>query len=309
MGIPEIGDHMNVGVFLLFDGDWKTDDCGVSSFVSSSCRGVNVPRNATYEELASIVYNSIGVDKLRYDLVFKAWRSRENALMAVRGTVEDSYGELPSYLFMLHKKNPGCCRPVLCIDASFLKHKVRGQLLVAIALDANEQLYPVAFGVVDLENNNSWTYFMQQLRLTIGSVPNLIFISDRHPSIANALSAVFPKAHHSACTYHIKMNIVAKFKTDNCHVEFDLASRAYTESMFQKHFDKIRTKDPMIAQYLEQIGVERWSRAFFPGSRYNQMTSFTQLNRGAWLMRRHVIQFFIIMKLGTFPNISRNESA
>ncbi|XP_047312825.1 uncharacterized protein LOC124916136 [Impatiens glandulifera] len=63
--------HMNVGVFLLFDGDWKTDDCGVSSFVSSSCRGVNVPRNATYEELASIVYNATCVDKLRYDLVFK----------------------------------------------------------------------------------------------------------------------------------------------------------------------------------------------------------------------------------------------
>ncbi|XP_047337898.1 uncharacterized protein LOC124941602 [Impatiens glandulifera] len=233
----------------------------------------------------------------------KAWRSREKALMAVRGTVEDSYDELPSYL--LQKKNPGtitdiqtdekghfmymfislgvsirgfigCCRPVLCIDASFLKHKVGGQLLVAIALNANEQLYPVAFGVVDSENNNSWTYFMQQLRLAIVSFPDLVFISDRHP---------------------------------NCHVEFDLASRAYTESTFQKHFDKIRTKDPRIAEYLEQIGVERWSRAFLSGSRYNQMTSFTQLNRGAWHMRRHVIQFFIIMKLGTFPNISRNESA
>ena len=114
----------------------------------------------------------------------KAWRSREKALMAVRGTVEDSYGRLPSYLYKLEMKNPGTitdiqtdeighfrymfmslgvsirgfkswCRPVLCVDASFLKHKIGGQLLVAIALDANEQLYPVAFGVVDSENNNS----------------------------------------------------------------------------------------------------------------------------------------------------------
>ncbi|XP_047306200.1 uncharacterized protein LOC124909578 [Impatiens glandulifera] len=221
--------------------------------------------------------------------------------MAVRGTMEESYGKLSSYLFMLAKNNLGTitdiqtdehghfrhmfmslgcsirgfryCRPVLCVDASFLKHKIGGQVLVAIALDANEQLFPVAFGVVDLENNNSWTYFMQQLRVAIELVPYLVFVSDRHPSIANALSAVFPKAHHAACTYHIKMNIMAKFKTDNFHDEFDMASRAYIVPQFHQHFDKIKTKDPRIAAYLEQIGVERWSRAFFPSFRYNQMTA------------------------------------
>ena len=232
----------------------------------------------------------------------KAWRSREKALMAVRGTVEDSYGKLPSYLYMLQKKNPGTltdiqtdelgqfrymflsigvsisgflssCRPVICVDASFLKHKIGGQLLVAIALDANEQLYPVAFGVVDSENNNSWMYFMQKLRGAIGSVPELVFVSDRHPSIANALSVVFPEAHHGACTYHIKMNIMAKFKTDCCHDVFESASRAFTVSAFNRYFDRIRVRHPGIAAYLEAIGLERWSRALFPGKRYNVMTS------------------------------------
>ncbi|XP_047331533.1 uncharacterized protein LOC124935119 [Impatiens glandulifera] len=203
------------------------------------------------------------------------------ALMAVRGTVEESYGKLSSYLFMLAKINPGTitdiqtdehghfrcmfmslgfsirgfryCHSVLCVDANFLKHKIGCQLLVAIALDANEQLYLVAFGVVDSENNNSWTYFMQQLRVAIGVVLDLVFVFDRHPSIVNDLSSVFPEAHHAACTYHIKMNIMAKFKTDNCHDEFDMASRAYTVSQFHHHFDKIKTKDPQIAAYLEQI--------------------------------------------------------
>ncbi|XP_047340744.1 uncharacterized protein LOC124944521 [Impatiens glandulifera] len=232
----------------------------------------------------------------------KAWRSREKALMAVRGTVEDSYSKLPSYLYMLELNNPGtitdihtdelghfkymfmslgvsirgfksCCRPVLCIDSSFLKHTVEGKLLVAIALDANEQLYPVAFGVVDSENNNSWLYFMQKLREAIGSVPDLVFVSDIHSSIINALSVIFPEADHGACTYHIKMNIMDKFKTDHCHTEFDLASRAYTDSKFNRHFDRIRANDPRIAVYLEEIGLERWSRAFFSGKRYNQLTS------------------------------------
>lgn len=39
-------------------------------------------------------------------------------------------------------------------------------------------------------------YFMVRLKEVIGIVENLVFVSDRHASIANALSAVFPEAHH-----------------------------------------------------------------------------------------------------------------
>ena len=102
-----------------------------------------------------------------------------------------SYQKLPSYLYMLEKKNSGTvthfetneigqfkyffmalgisisgfqstcrgfqstCHLVLCIDGSFLKHTCGGYMLVAIALDANNHLYHVAFTVVDSENNNS----------------------------------------------------------------------------------------------------------------------------------------------------------
>ncbi|XP_047339576.1 uncharacterized protein LOC124943054 [Impatiens glandulifera] len=204
--------------------------------------------------------------KLKYN---KAWRSREQALMAVRGTVEESYGKLSSYLFMLLNQRFQVLSSSIVRRCQFFKHKIRSQLLIAIALDANEQLFPVAFGVVDSENNNSWTYFMQQFKVAIGLVSDLVFVSDRHSSIVNALSAVFPEAHHATCTYHIKMNIVAKFKTDNCHDEFDMASRAYTVPKFHQHFNKIKTKDSRIVAYLEEIGMERWSRAFFPGFRYN----------------------------------------
>ena len=36
-------------------------------------------------------------------------------------------------------------------------------MLVDIALDVNDQLHPVAFVVVDFENNNAWMYFMLKL--------------------------------------------------------------------------------------------------------------------------------------------------
>ena len=99
-------------------------------------------------------------------------------------------------------------------------------MLVAIALDANDQLYPVAFAMVDSKNNNAWMYFMLKLKEAIEEVENLVFIFDRHISIAHALSRVFLKGHHRAYVYHIKINIYHKFKIDHCDAEFDLA--AYT---------------------------------------------------------------------------------
>ena len=70
-----------------------------------------------------------------------------------------------------------------------------------------------------------------------------------------------------------QININHKFKTDHCDAEFDLVAYAYRVSEFQHHFEKIKVKDQRIAIYLEEIGMEKWSRAFFPSIRYNAMTS------------------------------------
>ncbi|KAK9902428.1 hypothetical protein M0R45_001667 [Rubus argutus] len=46
----------------------------------------------------------------------------------------------------------GSCRPILFIDATFVKNKYKGQLIGATAKDANQGLYPVAFAIVDAES-------------------------------------------------------------------------------------------------------------------------------------------------------------
>ena len=49
------------------------------------------------------------------------------------------------------------CRPVISIDATYLKGKYRGILFVAAAKDGNEQIYPLAFGFTDRETVGAWT--------------------------------------------------------------------------------------------------------------------------------------------------------
>ncbi|KAA0062913.1 MuDRA-like transposase [Cucumis melo var. makuwa] len=112
----------------------------------------------------------------------KAWRARENAYERVRGSPEESYNLLRRYGKALKFKNPGflnCIRPVIVMGGTFLKNKYRGQLIVVICLDGNNQIYPLAFGVVDRETDDSIQWFLEKLKGAIGEVPNLGFVTDR----------------------------------------------------------------------------------------------------------------------------------
>nr|GEX06887.1 hypothetical protein [Tanacetum cinerariifolium] len=47
------------------------------------------------------------------------------------------------------------CRKVIGLDGCFLKHTCRGELLVAIGKDVNNQMYPIAWAVVKVESNEN----------------------------------------------------------------------------------------------------------------------------------------------------------
>lgn len=55
------------------------------------------------------------------------------------------------------------CRRVIGLDGCFFKGATSGELLCAIGRDANNQMYPVAWAVVERENNESWDWFCDLL--------------------------------------------------------------------------------------------------------------------------------------------------
>lgn len=158
---------------------------------------------------------------------WKAWRSREVAQDNARGSSVHSYKLLPDYLNRLGVANPGSIfqmethfqegvghrfkflflafgasirgfqhmRNVVIVDGTHLRGKYGGCLLTASAQDGNYQIYPLAMGVVDSENDRAWEWFFKMLLEFIPNHDELVFISDRHSSIYNAIS----KVHGDKC--------------------------------------------------------------------------------------------------------------
>ncbi|KAL5538149.1 hypothetical protein UlMin_046275 [Ulmus minor] len=165
-----------------------------------------------------------------------AWRGRECAYDNLRlDTPEQSYKLLPGYLHMLMDTNLGFqylfiafaasihgfsyCRPVISIDATHLKGKYRGVLFTAVCHDANQQIFPLAFGVGDSENDASWSWFLHRVKSVFGSNPALVIVSDRHRSINNVVQEVFPQAFHGICMYHLLNNLKTKFRNKTKELE------------------------------------------------------------------------------------------
>ncbi|XP_060182165.1 uncharacterized protein LOC132611814 [Lycium barbarum] len=154
----------------------------------------------------------------------KAWCSLQHTYNVIRGSPENNYTLLPQYLHMMKLRNPGTvanikwtadnkfkyaffaygasiegwkhCRPVMMVDATFLKSKYQGVLMIAVAKDGNNSIFPLAFGIADSENNESYRWFFRHVKKVFDTRKDLSILSDRHASIATAIKELYPDTQH-----------------------------------------------------------------------------------------------------------------
>ncbi|XP_021993413.1 uncharacterized protein LOC110890146 [Helianthus annuus] len=135
------------------------------------------------------------------------------------------------------------CRRLLCLDGCFLKTFLGGMLLAAIGRDANDQMFPLAWAMVEGENTLSWTWFMQELKKCLDVTDDgngWTLVSDQQKGLLNAVASHWTKAEHRNCAMHIYANWHKKHKGDELKEVFWKAVRAYCEPDFKDAIEEMK---------------------------------------------------------------------
>ncbi|GKG18395.1 mutator type transposase, partial [Tanacetum coccineum] len=74
-----------------------------------------------------------------------------------------------------------CGKEILGLDGCFMSGPWPGQILTAVGVDANTEIYPVAYAIVEAESKASWCWFLKLLGEDLGIEANFnyTFKADR----------------------------------------------------------------------------------------------------------------------------------
>jgi hypothetical protein len=133
------------------------------------------------------------------------YRVRKKAQQKIYGKLDEQYHQLWDYCAMVRKTNVGSylilmvkrpmpkvpcrfqrlyvsfaamktgflqgCRPMIGVDACFLKDWYKSMLIAAVVRDANNSMYPLSIAVVKAETKDNWTWFLEAFISDLGPAP------------------------------------------------------------------------------------------------------------------------------------------
>ncbi|KAH0716745.1 hypothetical protein KY290_013012 [Solanum tuberosum] len=94
----------------------------------------------------------------------QAWRAKEKALKILCGDPAESYAKLPGYLYILEQTYPGYVLSLKrkeVVDGVALRGVYGGTMLTASTMDPRGHVLPLAYAIVNSENDASWTWFFK----------------------------------------------------------------------------------------------------------------------------------------------------
>uniref|UniRef100_A0A5B7BTU7 SWIM-type domain-containing protein n=1 Tax=Davidia involucrata TaxID=16924 RepID=A0A5B7BTU7_DAVIN len=247
----------------------------------------------------------------------QAWRAKERGLAAIYGSSEEGYCLLPAYCEQIKRTNPGSiaevftagadnrfqqifvifyasiygflngCLPIVGLGGIQLKSKYLGTLLSATSFDADGGLFPLAFGIVDVENDESWMWFLSELHkaleMNTEKIPQLTFLSNGQKGIGDAVKRKFPSSSHAFCMRHLSESIGKEFKNSRLVHLLWKAAYSTTSIGFKEKIAEIEEVSSEAAKWLQQFPPSRWALMYFEGTRYGHLSSnIEEFNR--WIL-------------------------
>nr|KAJ0206576.1 hypothetical protein LSAT_V11C500296140 [Lactuca sativa] len=208
-------------------------------------------------------------------------RARVTVMVMIEGKLEDHYARVWDYIVAIRlsnsgttclvgvESNSGCnyfkrfyvgfkdfrdgwnrgCRKVIGLDGSFLKGWVKGEILIAIGRDAANHVYPIARAVMNVENKDNWTWFIENLvaDFDLGVGNGLVVISYQQKGLLQVVAGLLPHVEHRQCLKNL----------------FWEATMSTMEGDFLATMENIKKITETGYTYIMVGKPKTWCRAFF----------------------------------------------
>ncbi|XP_075109244.1 uncharacterized protein LOC142181030 [Nicotiana tabacum] len=187
--------------------------------------------------------------------------------------VMENYAISQRFQFQVDRSN--AIRLIVVVDGSHLKSYYTGTFFSASMLDGAGHILPLAYGIIDSENDAAWTWFFEQFKIAYGDRGNMCIASDRNESIIKSVLRMYPDVPYFACIWHLWNNVYKKFKKIHAklsEIYFSMA-KAYTQAEFDSLMEKVEKVVIRVKEYIELAGYEKWARLYAPVNRGWTMTS------------------------------------
>ncbi|PPS11495.1 hypothetical protein GOBAR_AA09150 [Gossypium barbadense] len=106
-----------------------------------------------------------------YSPIAKCLQIKITIKMVVQRVIIDSLPHFKRYYVCFDALKRGWkvgCRSLIGLDGCFLKGPFKSEFLTVVGRDANNQMFPIAWAMVEVECTDSWTWFLSLLSTDLG---------------------------------------------------------------------------------------------------------------------------------------------
>ncbi|XP_021658767.2 uncharacterized protein LOC110648739 [Hevea brasiliensis] len=148
-------------------------------------------------------------------------------------------------------------RPWIGLDGCHLKTPMGGQLLCAVGRDGNENMFPLAIGLVDIEEKASWLWFIKLLLDDFGKP------EDCGWGLIEAFKEVGLGVEHRHCMKHLYDNYKVHLRSIEYKKELWAVTSAGSMAQFEYRVTKLKEFDTNAYDWVMRSEPKTWARAFF----------------------------------------------
>jgi len=187
-------------------------------------------------------------------------------------------------------------RPLFIMYGTHIKSKYHGILLLFVSRDALNNIIILCFACVPVENEDNWTWFIQNIR---NALPNYDFsssaiICDRDKGAVPAVSSVLGCAHYF-CSWHIAENIRTRVSSSQeLRNLFFACSHSMSIEELNENLEKIKILHEGLFNYLNRLDPVKWT--LIDTKRVGETTSNVAESLNSVILPLRKLQFLGMIK-------------